>query len=71
MAENISENARSLARFRRAERERSGTKRLRRGQEIPVAVLVQRVNLKTLRPQPCGAGRACLTAAIRKAMSKV
>ena len=72
MAENISENARSLARFRRAERERSGTKRLRRGQEIPVAVLVQRVNLK----KRFDLNRAVrvelprLTAAIRKAMSK-
>ena len=73
MAENISENARPLARFRRAERERSGVKRLRRGQEIPIAVLVQRVNLK----KRFDLNRAVrvelprLTAAIRKAMSKV
>lgn len=72
MAENISENARPLARFRRAERERSGAKRLRRGQEIPIAVLVQRVNLK----KRFDLNRAVrvelprLTAAIRKAMSK-
>lgn len=72
MAENISENARPLARFRRAERERSGGKRLRRGQEIPIAVLVQRVNLK----KRFDLNRAVrvelprLTAAIRKAMSK-
>ncbi|MFP6411772.1 DUF6441 family protein [Pseudomonas aeruginosa] len=73
MAENISENARPLARFRRAERERSGAKRLRRGQEIPIAVLVQRVNLK----KRFDLNRAVrvelprLTVAIRKAMSKV
>ena len=73
MAENISENARPLTRFRRAERERSGAKRLRRGQEIPIAVLVQRVSLK----KRFDLNRAVrvelprLTAAIRKAMSKV
>ena len=44
MAENLAENARPLTRFRRAERERSGAKRLRRGQEIPIAVLVRRVS---------------------------
>ena len=46
MAENIQENAAQLARFKRAERERSGVKRLQRGQEIPIAVLVRRVDLK-------------------------
>jgi hypothetical protein len=46
MAENLSENARTLSRFRRAERERTGVKRLKRGQEIPIAVLVRRVTLK-------------------------
>ena len=46
MAENIQENDRELARFKRAERGRTGVKRLQRGQEIPVAVLVQRVSLK-------------------------
>jgi hypothetical protein len=46
MAENIQENDRELARFKRAERGRTGAKRLQRGQEIPVAVLVQRVSLK-------------------------
>lgn len=73
MAENIAENAQPLARFRRAERERSGAKRLRRGQEIPIAVLVRRVRLK----KRFDLNRAVrvelprLTAAIRKAMSKV
>lgn len=46
MAENIRENANVLGRFKRAERERSGVKRLQRGQEIPIAVLVRRVELK-------------------------
>lgn len=73
MAENLAENARPLARFRRTERERSGAKRLRRGQEIPIAVLVRRVSLK----KRFDLNRAVrvelprLTAAIRKAMSKV
>ena len=73
MAENLAENARPLTRFRRAERERSGAKRLRRGQEIPIAVLVRRVSLR----KRFDLNRAVrvelprLTAAIRKAMSKV
>lgn len=73
MAENLAENARPLARFRRAERERTGAKRLRRGQEIPIAVLVQRVNLK----KRFDLNRAVrvelprLTAAIGKALTKV
>jgi hypothetical protein len=46
MAENIRENDRALARFKRGERLRSGQKRLRRGQEIPIAVLVDRVRLR-------------------------
>ena len=46
MAENIRENTAQLNRFKRAERERSGVKRLQRGQEIPIAVLVRRVELK-------------------------
>lgn len=45
MAENIRENDRELARFKRAERGRTGAKRLQRGQEIPIAVLVRRVSL--------------------------
>jgi hypothetical protein len=46
MAENLAENAPTLARFRRAERELAGVKRLRCGQEIPIAVLVRRVDLR-------------------------
>ncbi len=46
MAENIRENDRALARFKRSERLRTGQKRLRRGQEIHVAVLVDSVRLR-------------------------
>lgn len=45
-AENITENAGQLRRFKRAERQRTGAKRLKRGQEIPIAVLVKSVSLK-------------------------
>jgi len=47
MAENLRENNQALARFKRGERLRSGQKRLRRGQEIPIAVLVNRVHLRS------------------------
>ncbi len=46
MAENIRENSSQLSRFKRAERTRTGAKRLQRGQEIPIAVLVKSVKLK-------------------------
>lgn len=46
MAENLKENASSLSRFKRAERKRTGTKSVKRGQEIPIAVLVPKVTLK-------------------------
>ncbi len=46
MAENLRENDRALARFKRGERLRTGQKRLRRGQEIPVALLVDSVRLR-------------------------
>ncbi len=46
MAENIRENASQLTRFKRAERARSGAKQIRRGQEVPIAVLVKTVTLK-------------------------
>ncbi len=46
MAENIKENASALTRFKRAERQRTGAKSIKRGQEIPIAVLVPRVTLK-------------------------
>ena len=46
MAENIRENASQLNRFKRAERGRTGAKQIKRGQEIPIAVLVKSVSLK-------------------------
>jgi hypothetical protein len=46
MAENIKENASVLARFKRAERRRTGAKSIKRGAEIPIAVLVPNVTLK-------------------------
>ena len=58
MAENLQENAAQLARFKRAERERSGVKRLQRGQEIPIAVLVRRVDLKRRLDLAVGVQRA-------------
>lgn len=45
MAENLQENQQQLRRFKRAERIRTGAKSIRRGQEIPIAVLVPRVSL--------------------------
>ncbi len=46
MAENIQDNASELRRFKRAERSRTGAKTIKRGQEIPIAVLVPRVTLR-------------------------
>ncbi len=46
MAENIRENASELNRFKRAGRARTGAKQIKRGQEIPIAVLVKSVSLK-------------------------
>lgn len=46
MAENIKENATELRRFKRAERIRTGAKSIKRGQEIPIAVLVSSVKVK-------------------------
>jgi hypothetical protein len=62
MAENLRENAAQLNRFKRAERERSGVKRLQRGQEIPIAVLVRQVDLKR---------RFDLVAGVRGALPKL
>lgn len=42
----FAENRRELTRFKRAERGRTGAKRLARNQEIPIAVLVKAVSLK-------------------------
>ncbi len=46
MAESIRENASELRRFKRAERQRTGSKSIKRGTEIPIAVLVPNVTLK-------------------------
>ena len=46
MAENIKEHDRPLAGFKRRHRKAEGIKRLRRGADIPIAVLVPRVMLK-------------------------
>ena len=46
MAENIAEHDRPLAGFKRRYRRAEGIKRLKRGQDIPIAVLVPRVVLK-------------------------
>ena len=46
MAENIKSNTSELRRFKRAERGRIGTKSIKRGQEIPIAVLVPSVTLR-------------------------
>ena len=45
MAENIKENTSELRRFKRAERHRSGAKSIKRGEELPIAVLVPVVRL--------------------------
>ena len=58
MAENIRENASALTRFKRAERARTGAKQIKRGQEIPIAVLVKSVVTQAA-PQPHGCRAAC------------
>lgn len=58
MAENIAEHSRQLAPFRRAERERTGAKRIKRGQEIPVAVLVKSVTMRRRLDLVAGVRRA-------------
>ena len=45
MAENIREHDRPLAKFKRGYRKSEGIKRLKRGADIPIAVLVTRVTL--------------------------
>jgi len=46
MAENIKEHDRTLSTFKRRHRKASGIKRLKRGDAIPIAVLVPRVVLR-------------------------
>ncbi|MBP8275441.1 MAG: hypothetical protein KAX55_00910 [Propionivibrio sp.] len=62
MAENIRENASQLNRFKRAERGRTGTKQIKRGQEIPIAVLVKSVSLKR---------RLDLTGAVQRSLPRL
>ena len=73
MAENIKENAGQLNRFKRAERGRTGAKQIKRGQEIPIAVLVKRVDLKRRLNLAGGVQRAlpALARAIQQELDKV
>jgi hypothetical protein len=73
MAENIKENGPQLTRFKRAERGRTGAKQIKRGQEIPIAVLVKRVDLKRRLNLVGGVQRALpsLAQAIQKELEKV
>jgi len=73
MAEYIKENGSQLTRFKRAERGRTGAKQIKRGQEIPIAVLVKRVDLKRRLNLVGGVQRAlpALAQAIQKELEKV
>lgn len=62
MAENIRENASQLTRFKRAERARTGAKQIKRGQAIPIAVLVKSVSLKR---------RLDLTGAVQRSLPRL
>jgi hypothetical protein len=62
MAEVIKENTAELRRFKRAERGRTGAKAIKRGQEIPIAVLVQTVTLR---------GRLDLSGIVRSQLPKL
>jgi len=46
MAESLKENTSELRRFKRAQRNRTGAKTIKRGTEIPIAVLVRSVTLR-------------------------
>ncbi len=73
MASNAPGGSRSTSRFRRAQRERTGAKRLRRGEQFPIAVLVRRVTLR----KRFDLKRAVrlqmprLTSALRRALARV
>ncbi|CAJ0888369.1 hypothetical protein R1479_04405 [Ralstonia mannitolilytica] len=73
MAENIQENASQVGRFKRAERGRTGAKQIKRGQEIPIATLVRRVDLKRRLNLAGGVQRAlpALARAIQQELDKV
>lgn len=73
MAENIKENASVLTRFKRAERSRTGAKSIKRGTEIPIAVLVPAVSMKRrfdLEGTVCGQ-MPVLARAIEKQLTKI
>lgn len=73
MAENIAEHDRVLSGFKRRHRKAEGIKKLKRGADIPIAVLVPRVVLKKrLDVERIVAGRIPrLTAAIEKQLRVV
>lgn len=73
MAENLKEHDRPLAGFKQRYRKAEGVKRLKRGTDIPIAVLVPRVVLKKrLDVKRLVAGRIPrLSAAIEKQISQV
>jgi hypothetical protein len=68
MAENIREHDRVLSGFKRGHRKATGGKRLKRGADVPIAVLVPRVVLrKRLDVRQLVAGRVPrLVAAVEK-----
>ena len=73
MAEVIKENQSELRHFKRAERSRTGAKSIKRGTEIPIAVLVPKVTLKR-RFDLEGAVRGqlpVLASAIEKQLNKI
>jgi len=73
MAENIKEHDRPLAGFKRRYRKAEGIKKLKRGADVPIAVLVPRVQLKKrLNVERMVAGRIPrLSAAIKKQLRQV
>ena len=73
MAENIKENDRPLAGFKRRYRKAEGIKRLKRGADVPIAVLVPKVVLnKRLDVERLVAGRVPrLAAAVEQQIRKV
>ena len=73
MAENIKEHDRPLSGFKRRYRKAEGVKRLKRGADVPIAVLVPRVQLKKrLNVERIVAGRIPrLSARIEKQLRQV
>ena len=73
MAENIKEHDRPLSGFKRRYRKAEGVKRLRRGADIPIAVLVPKVVLKKrLNVERLVAGRVPrLSAAVEQSLNQI